>query len=128
MPQLDITILGRNFWATPIVLEESSIDLILGMTWLMKYKAVIHYARGTVELTSLDGDRFEVIITLSPSTKRAIYLVEGKFVGSHIHVVREFPYVFQKSYPEWQQIEMWSSLLTCYLELPLSQKDPLECL
>jgi hypothetical protein len=29
--EINITILGRNFWAIPIVLEESSIDLILGM-------------------------------------------------------------------------------------------------
>jgi hypothetical protein len=29
--RLTLTIMGREFWATPIVLEESSIDLILGM-------------------------------------------------------------------------------------------------
>jgi hypothetical protein len=28
---LTLTIMGREFWATPLVLEESSIDLILGM-------------------------------------------------------------------------------------------------
>jgi hypothetical protein len=48
--------MGREFWATPIVLEESSIDLILGMSWLRKAKAVIHCARGTVELTSSKGE------------------------------------------------------------------------
>jgi hypothetical protein len=32
----------------PIVLEEISIDLTLGMSWLRKAKAVIHCARGTV--------------------------------------------------------------------------------
>jgi hypothetical protein len=30
--------MGREFWSTPIVLEESSIDLILGMSWLRKAK------------------------------------------------------------------------------------------
>jgi hypothetical protein len=79
--QLDITILGRNFWATPIVLERSSIDLILCMTWLTKCKAIIHFVKGTVELTSPDGDRFEVTVTLSPSIKSAIYLLKDKFVG-----------------------------------------------
>jgi hypothetical protein len=54
--RLTLTIMGREFWATPIVLEESSIDLILGMSWLRKAKAVIHYARGTVELTSSNGE------------------------------------------------------------------------
>ena len=33
-PKIDITIMGKQFWAMPIVLEESSIDLILGMNWL----------------------------------------------------------------------------------------------
>jgi hypothetical protein len=36
--RLTLTIMGRDFWATPIVLEESSIDLILGMSWLRKAK------------------------------------------------------------------------------------------
>jgi hypothetical protein len=54
--RLTLTIIGREFWATPIVLEESSINLILGMSWLRKAKVVIHCARGTVELTSSKGE------------------------------------------------------------------------
>jgi hypothetical protein len=34
--RLTLTIMGREFWSMPIVLEESSIDLILGMSWLRK--------------------------------------------------------------------------------------------
>jgi hypothetical protein len=79
--RLTITIMEREFWSKPIVLEESSIDLMLGMSWLRKAKAIIHCAKGTVELTILNGDRFEIMITLSPSTKPAIYLVDGKFVA-----------------------------------------------
>jgi hypothetical protein len=30
--KLTLTLMGREFWFTPIVLEESSIDLILGMS------------------------------------------------------------------------------------------------
>jgi hypothetical protein len=30
--KIDITILGRNFWSTPVVLE-CDIDLTLGMKW-----------------------------------------------------------------------------------------------
>jgi hypothetical protein len=97
--RLTITIMGREFWSLPIVLEESSIDLILGMSWLKKAKAVIHCAKGTVELTSPKGEIFEVMITLTPSTRPAIYLVDGKFVGRHIHVVREFPDVFLEELP-----------------------------
>jgi predicted aspartyl protease len=60
--RLTLTIMGSEFWSMPIVLEESSIDLILGMPWLRKAKAVIHYAEGTVELNSPKGERFEVMI------------------------------------------------------------------
>jgi hypothetical protein len=66
--RLTLTIMGREFWSMPIVLEESSIDLILGMSWLRKAKSNIHCARGTIELTSPKGERFEVMITLTTST------------------------------------------------------------
>jgi hypothetical protein len=98
--RLTLTIMGREFRFMPIVLEESSIDLILGMSWLRKAKAVIHYVRGTVELTSPKGERFEVMITITPSTRPTIYLVDGKFVGKNIRVVREFPDVFPEELPE----------------------------
>jgi predicted aspartyl protease len=97
--RLTLTILGREFWSMPIVLEESSIDLILGMSWLRKAKAVIHCARGTIELTSPKGEKFDVMITITPSTRPSIYLVDGKFVGRNIRVVREFPDVFPEELP-----------------------------
>ena len=97
--RLTLTIMGREFWSTPIVLEESNIDLILGMSWLRKAKAVIHYAKGTIELTSSKGERFEVEITITASTRPVIYLVDGKFVGRNICVVRDFPYIFPKELP-----------------------------
>jgi hypothetical protein len=96
---LTLTIMGREFWATPIVLEESSIDLILGMSWLRKAKAVIHCARGIVELTSSKRERFEVEITITASTRLTVFLVDGKFVGSNIRVVRDFPDVFPEELP-----------------------------
>jgi hypothetical protein len=92
--RLNLTIMEIEFWATPIVLEESSIDLILGMSWLRKAKAVIHCARGTVEHTTSKGERFEVEITVTASTRPTVFLVDGKFVGNNIRVVRDFPDVF----------------------------------
>jgi hypothetical protein len=56
--QIDITFLGRNFWSTPVVVEKSDLDLILGMKWLEECNVVINCAKGTVELTSPNGDRF----------------------------------------------------------------------
>jgi hypothetical protein len=66
--RLTLTIMGREFWATPIILEESSIDLILGMSWLRKAKTVIQCGRGTIKLTSPKGQRFEVEITVMSGT------------------------------------------------------------
>jgi hypothetical protein len=97
--RLTLTIMGREFWSTPIVLEESSIDLILGMYWLRKAMAVIHCAKGIVELTSSKGGRFEVEITITASTRPAIYLVDGKFMDRNIYVVRDIPDVFPKELP-----------------------------
>ena len=81
------------------MLEESSIDLILGMSWLRKAKAIIQCGRGTIELTSPKGERFEVKITVTTSTRRAIFLIDGKFVGDNIRVVRDFPDVFPEELP-----------------------------
>jgi hypothetical protein len=49
---LTLTIMGREFGATAIILEASSIDLILGMSWLRKTKAIIACGTRTVEFTS----------------------------------------------------------------------------
>jgi hypothetical protein len=97
--KLTLTIMGREFWATPIILEESSIDLILGMSWLRKAKVVIQCGRGTVELTSTNGERFEVEIAVTTTTRLAALLVDEKFVGDNIRVVRDFPDVFPKELP-----------------------------
>jgi hypothetical protein len=44
-------------------------------------------------------DRFEVIVAPPTSNKPAIYMVNGRFVGDHIKVVREFPDVFPEELP-----------------------------
>jgi hypothetical protein len=97
--KLTLTIMGREFWATAIVLEESSIDLILGMSWLRKIKAIIHCGRGTVELTSPKGERFDVEITVTTSTRRATFFIDVEFVGNNIRVVRDFLDVFLEELP-----------------------------
>jgi hypothetical protein len=54
----------------------------------------IHCAKGTIELTSSKGERFEVGIAVTTATKLAACLVDGKFVGDNIRVVKDFPDVF----------------------------------
>jgi hypothetical protein len=97
--KLTLTIMGREFGATAIILEASSIDLILGMSWLRKAKAIIHCGRGTIELTSPNGERFDVEITLTTSTRRATFFIDVEFVGNNIRVVRDFPEVFPEELP-----------------------------
>jgi hypothetical protein len=97
--KLTLTIMGRELWATTIVLEESSIDLILGMSWLRKAKAIIQCGRGTVELTSPKGERFQVQIAVTTSSKRAMFFIAEEFVGNNIRVIRDFPDVFPEELP-----------------------------
>jgi hypothetical protein len=94
------------------------------MSWLRKANAIIHCARGTVELTNSKGQRFEVEITITASTKPAVFLVDGKFVGSNIRVVRDFPDVFPEELPGMPPDRKLSLSLTSYLEQLLFQKRP----
>jgi hypothetical protein len=84
---------------SPIILEESSIDLILGMSWLRKAKEVIQCGRGKVELTSPKGEKFQVEIAVTTSTRCVAFLIDGVFVGDNIRVVRDFPDVFPEELP-----------------------------
>jgi hypothetical protein len=97
--RLTLTIMGREFGATAIILEASSIDLILGMSWLRKAKAIIACGRGTIELTSPKGETFQVQIAVTTSSKWAIYFIPEEFVGDNIRVVRDFPDVFLEELP-----------------------------
>jgi hypothetical protein len=81
------------------VLEESTIDVILGMSWIRKAKAIIACGRGTVELTTPKGERFQVNIAVTTSSKRAMFFIPEEFVGDNIRVVRDFPDVFPKELP-----------------------------
>jgi hypothetical protein len=94
-----LTIMGREFWVTAIILEASSIDLILGMSWLRKAKAIIQCGRGTVELTSPKRERFQVEIAVTTSSKRAMFFTAEEFVGNNIRVVRDFLDVFLEELP-----------------------------
>jgi hypothetical protein len=75
--RLTLTIMGRELWATPIIFEESSIDLILGMSWLRKAKAIIQCGRGTIELTSPKGEIFEVEIAVTTSYLGLLLFLNG---------------------------------------------------
>jgi hypothetical protein len=87
--RLTLTIMGREFGATAIILESSTIDVVLGMSWLRKAKA-LHCAKGTVELTSSKGQRFEVEVAVTTTIGLVAFLVDEEFVGDNIRAVRDF--------------------------------------
>jgi hypothetical protein len=59
----------------------------------------IHCAKGTIELTRSKGERFEVGIAVTTATRLAAFLVDGKFVGDNIRVVKDFLDVFPEELP-----------------------------
>jgi hypothetical protein len=126
--KLTLTIMGREFWATPIVLEESSIDLILGMSWLRKAKAIIQCGRGTVELTSPKGKRFEVEIAVTTTTRLEAFLLDGSLLVTTFVWLGIFRTSFQRSYQGCHQIGKLSFSLISYLGLLLFLNSHIGCL
>ena len=59
----------------------------------------MHCAKGSIELTSSKGEKFEVGIAVTTATRLAAFIVDGKFVGNSIHAVRDFPDVFLEELP-----------------------------
>jgi hypothetical protein len=93
-----IQIMGREFYANPIVLQSSGIDIILRMGWLMTYDAVIHCSKRSVIFTSSEGERFEFVATLSSTAYFAVNQLKADLI-ENIRVVCEYPDVFPNELP-----------------------------
>jgi hypothetical protein len=81
------------------------------MSWLRKAKTV---PKGTIELTSSKGERFEVEIAVTTTIRLAAFLVDEKFVGDNIRAVRDFPDVFPEELlgmPPDMEVELVIDLL-----------------
>ena len=55
---VDIEIEGRYLPADLVVLDMSDFDVILGVDWLMKYRAMIDCHDLVIKFSMLDGDNF----------------------------------------------------------------------
>jgi hypothetical protein len=84
--------MGREFYANPIVLQSSGIDIILGMGWLTKYDAVIHCSKRSVILTSSVGEPFEFVATLPSAADCTVNQLKADSI-ENIRVICEYPNV-----------------------------------
>jgi hypothetical protein len=97
-PQTKLEIRGISFLVELIILESSGIDVILGIDYLTKYDGVISCAKMMVTLTSPQGERIEVNVSMPATTKAMVNQLEEKSL-EHIRIRCEYPAVFSEELP-----------------------------
>jgi hypothetical protein len=84
-------------------MESKGIDIILGMDWLSKHKALIDCAKKSVKLTTPDGKELEFVIEPVFTAKEVANHAKVNQLdanqGSKVPVVNEFPDVFPEDLP-----------------------------
>jgi hypothetical protein len=102
-PKVNLKIRGVDFVANLIVLESKGIDVILGMDWLSKCKALIDCFMKSIKLTTLDGKELEFVtepvVTAKGIANHAKVNQLDASQGSEVPVVNEFPDVFPDDLP-----------------------------
>jgi hypothetical protein len=97
---VNLNIQGLDCPVNLVVLGSNDIDVILGCDWLKSCDGVIQCAKGTIMLTSLQGERIQVSTDKSTNAK-------GETMVNHLEetplenimVVCEYPDVFLKELP-----------------------------
>jgi hypothetical protein len=97
-PQTKLEIRGISFLVKLIILESSGIDVILGIDYLTKHDGVISCAKRMVMLTSSQGERIEVNVSMPVEAEAMVNQLEEKSL-EHIRIVCEYPDVFPKELP-----------------------------
>jgi hypothetical protein len=97
-PETKIEIRSLSFLVELIILESSGIDVILGIDYLTKYDGVISCAKRMVTLTSPQGERIEVNVSMPAPAEAMVNQLEEKSL-EHIIIVCEYPDVFLKELP-----------------------------
>ena len=111
---VDIEIEGRHLPADLVVLDMSDFDVILGVDWLMKYRAVIDCHDLVIKFSMPDGDNFVYKLIVQRLTTLPTYELWGRSAMSmatmsieeksepdltQIPVVCEYPLVFPEDLP-----------------------------
>jgi hypothetical protein len=91
---------GIDFLVNLVVLGSNGIDVILGCDWLKNCDGVIQCAKGTIMLTSPQGERIQVSTDMSKDAKGETMVnhLEEKPL-ENIKVVCEYPDVFLEELP-----------------------------
>jgi hypothetical protein len=79
-------------------LKSSRIDVILRIDYLTKYDGVISCAKRMVTLTSPQGERIEVNVSMSATAEAMVNQLEEKSL-EHIRIECEYPDVFLEELP-----------------------------
>jgi hypothetical protein len=93
-----IEIRGLSFLVELIILESSGIDVILGIDYLTKYDGVIFCAKRMVTLTSPQGERIRVNVSMPATAEAMVNQLEEKSL-EHIRIVCEYLDVFPEELP-----------------------------
>jgi hypothetical protein len=92
-PQTKLEIRGISILVELIILESSGIDVILGIDDLTKYDGVISCAKRMVTLTSPQGERIEVNVSMLGEAEAMVNHLEEKSL-EHTRIVCEYLDVF----------------------------------
>jgi hypothetical protein len=102
-PKVNLKIRGVDFVTNLIVLESKGIDVILGMDWLTKHKALIDCPKKSAKLIASDGKELGYVTEPVVTTKGVANRVKLNQLdvgqGPMMSVVNEFPDVFPKELP-----------------------------
>jgi hypothetical protein len=102
-PKVNLKIRGVDFVTNLIVLESKGNDVILGMDWLSKHKALIDCAKKSIKLTTLDGQELEFVMEPVVTAKGVANCAKVNQLdtsqGSEVPLVNEFPDVFPEDLP-----------------------------
>jgi hypothetical protein len=97
-PQTKLEIRGISFLVELIILESSGLDVILEIDYWTKYDGVISCAKRMVTLTSPQGERIEVNVSMPAAAEAMVIQLEEKSL-QHIRIVCEYPDVFPEELP-----------------------------
>jgi hypothetical protein len=89
---------GRVFETDLIVLSGQGIDVILGMSWMKRHKAVLNISARLVHLNSPVYGKVTLHLPTISRIKASLHHVVEKRLED-IHVVHEFPDVFPDDLP-----------------------------